>query len=175
MDTECRLTSGHEKDGQQIIMGIGNTMMRDEGIGVQVVDEMQRCGYFPRGYTLAQIGASSFDIVHYASGKRVAVIVDCAYMGEVPGTIRMFTHTEVRSTKIRTGLSLHEGDVLQSIDLLQAIGEMPRQLYFFGIEPYAVEPGDGVTPALARNVFHYVAYVTNKIIATTAKARPVHA
>ena len=146
-----------------IIVGVGNTLMLDEGVGVHVVREMEKSGQYPPGFEIGEVGASSFNVIHLISSKKIAALVDCAYMDEEPGTIRMFSPEEAISKKIITGLSLHEGDLMQSVRLLEYMGEMPRRLCFFGIEPVDVNPGDGLTPLLEKKLKNYVTFVNNGI------------
>ncbi len=160
---------------RSVIAGVGNTMMRDEGAGINVVQRMELYGFVPAGYTIEKVGASSFNIVHAISSTEVAVVVDCAYMKETPGTIRMFTPDQVESKKFSGGLSLHDGDLLQSIDLLRRIGEVPRHIYIFGIEPHTVEYGEGLSTILERNLFHYVAYICKCLETIGEMTRPVNA
>ena len=54
-------------------------------------------------------------------GRRLAVFVDCALMGEPPGTLRRFRPAGVASVKAQPGISLHDGDLLDTIRLVQAI------------------------------------------------------
>jgi len=159
--------TGNQLDS--IIVGVGNTLMLDEGVGVHVVREMERSGQYPPGFEIDEAGASSFNIIHLISSKNIAALVDCAYMGEEAGAIRMFSPEEAKSRKITTGLSLHEGDLIQSVRLMEHIGEMPRRLYFFGIEPLKVEPGDGLTPLLEEKLEDYAAFVNNSLLLVIQK------
>ncbi|MDZ7859790.1 MAG: hydrogenase maturation protease [Candidatus Krumholzibacteriota bacterium] len=158
-----------ESSSGSIIVGVGNTMMLDEGIGVRVVREMKKSGNYPSGFEIDEVGASSFNIIHLISSKNIAVLVDCAYMGEDSGVIRMFTPKEAESRKIRTGLSLHEGDLVQAVRLMEHTGVMPKWLYFFGIEPVEVAPGDRLSPLLDEKLDEYADFINENILSVIKK------
>jgi hydrogenase maturation protease len=154
--------TGNQADS--IIVGVGNTMMLDEGVGVHVVREMNKSGQYPSGFEISEAGASSFNIIHLISSKKIAALVDCAYMNEKPGAIRMFSPEEVKSKKIATGLSLHEGDLIQAVRLMEHMKVLPQRLYIFGIEPEKVEPGDGLTLLLKEELKNYAAFVNRSLL-----------
>ncbi|HMA75739.1 MAG TPA: hydrogenase maturation protease [Candidatus Krumholzibacteriaceae bacterium] len=158
-----------ENSSGSIIVGVGNTTMLDEGVGVRVVQEMRKSGNYPTGFEIDEVGASSFNIIHLVSSKNIAVLVDCAYMGEDPGVIRMFTPGEAESRKITTGLSLHEGDLIQAVRLMEHTGAMPKWLYFFGIEPVEVAPGDRLSPLLEEKLDEYAGFINEMILSVIRK------
>lgn len=138
-----------------LVAGLGNSLMSDEGVGVAVLGRLSaEAVRFPRA-ELVELGASAMRALHAMAGRRKAVFVDCALMGEQPGTIRRFTPEQVRSHKVPSGLSLHEGDLLKVIELSRALGECPEEIVIFGIEPQRVEPGETLSPALAARLAEY--------------------
>ncbi len=143
--------------GDILVAGLGNPLMGDEGVGVRV---MQRLMDGPTGrfadVQFVDLGTSMMSAVHAMAGRRKVIFIDCALMGEEPGVLRRFTPEDVRSVKVLPRFSLHEGDLLQAIELSRAMGECPDQVVIFGIEPSHVGPGEGLSPALAARVPYYV-------------------
>jgi hydrogenase maturation protease len=131
--------------------------MSDEGIGSRLVRELaERCGERPDVEFLDVGTGSSLRVLHAISGRRKVVFVDCAMMGEPPGSIRRFTPAEVESTKELPLLSLHEGDPLGTLRLARSLGECPGEVVIFGIQPQNVEPGRELSPELERRLADYV-------------------
>ncbi|MBI3986469.1 MAG: hydrogenase maturation protease, partial [Lentisphaerae bacterium] len=118
-----------------VVIGLGNTLMSDEGVGIHLLHRLKaRASGFP-GVDFVDLGASGLRLVHALAGRKRAILLDCARMGETPGTIRRFTPEEVRTGKKLPGFSLHEGDVLQAIALSRTLGECPESIVVFGIQP----------------------------------------
>ena len=152
-----------------VVAGVGNSMMGDEGVGIHIVRRLAARARPEFGIDWAEVGTSTMSLIHVIAHRRKAVVVDCARMGEEPGAIRRFTPGQVRSGKLLTRLSLHEGDLLQAIDLSIRLGEGPSDIVIFGIEPESVEPGDRLSPRLQASLDSYVRQVAAEVDAGCGK------
>jgi len=139
-----------------VVVGLGNLLMSDEGAGVYVVRELMTRSECPSHVDLVELGSSLMGAVHAIAGRRKAVLVDCAHMGEPAGTMRRFSPDEVVSTKTQTCFSLHEGDLLGALELSRKLGEYPMEVVIFGIQPEKIWLGDGLSPALRERLGDYV-------------------
>ena len=148
---------------ETVVIGVGNLLMADEGVGVHVVRELQQCGREFPGTDLLDLGASGMEVLHSIAGRRKAVIIDCALMGEAPGTIIRFEPEEVRSKKSVSALSFHEGDLPQILDLSKRVGECPDDVVIFGIEPDTIGFGEQLSPALGSRLPEYVAEIEREL------------
>jgi hydrogenase maturation protease len=149
----------HQRKGT-VVVGIGNALMTDEGVGVAVVRGLMSSPALSGEVDFVEAGTSLMAVVHAIAGRRKAVLVDCACMDEGPGTIRRFSPDMVVSRKGLDRLSLHEGDVLEALKLSQRLGEYPGELVVYGIQPQSVEPGETLSPALRDRIDEYVTTVS---------------
>ncbi len=146
-----------------IVIGLGNTLMSDEGVGVRVVQRLlDFAGRFPL-VDFIDAGTGGMSILHLIRGKDKAIFIDCARMGEKPGVIRKFTPQEIKSTRILAHQSLHEADLIKVIDLAGQLGQCPARIVIFGIEPELIEPGTGLSETLAGKLEHYVSVVCGEL------------
>jgi len=137
--------------------------MSDEGIGVRILEALQDLKDGPSGVDFLDSGNSGMRILHSLEGRQKVVFVDCAFMESPPGTLRRFTPAEVETRKVLPRLSLHEGDLLQTLELAGRLGILPDEVVLIGIQPLSVEPGDGITPELAGNFDRYVRTVLDEL------------
>jgi len=138
-----------------VVVGVGNVLMSDEGIGVVLFRRLlEKAGHFT-GIDFLEAGSALMPIVHAIEGRKKAVILDCALMGEEPGTLRRFNPEHVRSVKDLPGLSLHEGDVMGALALSDSLGEIPNEIVIFGVEPLSVEIGSDLSEALQARLPEY--------------------
>jgi hydrogenase maturation protease len=147
-----------------IVIGLGNTLMSDEGVGVRVV---QRLSDFANEFPLVDFvdaGTAGLSILHLISGKDKAVFIDCAKMGEKPGTIRKFTPKDIQSTKVLAHQSLHEADLIKIIDLAKQLDQCPADIIIFGIEPQSVKPGCELSKTLAGKLDKYVNTICKELL-----------
>ena len=146
-----------------IVLGLGNPLMGDEGIGVKVIEMLQSAsGDFP-GADFVDAGAGGMSLLHLLAGRKKAIIIDCAIMGEKPGTIKRFTPEEVRTVKKLAHLSLHEVDILKVIELARQLEECPDRITFFGIEPESIEQRMGLSDCLTQRLAEYVEAVMTEL------------
>lgn len=146
-----------------VVIGLGNVLLTDEGVGVHVVNRIEALhGEFP-DVEFVDAGAAGMKLLHIIPGRQKAILVDCALMDEPPGTLRRFLPDQVRSIKALAGLSMHEGDLLSIIRLCGELGDIPEEVVILGIEPDIVEPGQEVSDCLAERMDEYVAAVRAEI------------
>ncbi len=144
-------------------MGLGNLLMGDEGIGIHVVRDLQLLPGVRENIALFEAGTSPISAIHMIANRGKAVLIDCAYMGLSSGEIRRFSPEEVLSLKSMTGLSLHEGDLLNWLEVSRRLGEYPNELVVLGIEPAETAFGEQISPELEERIGEYVDAVLEEI------------
>jgi len=146
-----------------VVLGLGNPLMADEGVGVYLIERLQEsAGDFPF-VDFVDAGTGGLAVLHLLEGRRQAIVIDCAFMGEPPGTIRRFTPEEVRSTKVLAHQSLHEADLLRILDMARQLGQGPGTVVIFGIQPERVEPGLGLSRTLRERIDGYLAAIRREL------------
>ena len=145
------------------IIGLGNLYMSDEGIGPRVVAELLQREEPLQNVDVMDLGMNGFQVVHELAGRRKVVFVDCAVMGEPPGTLRRFTPEEVRTQKVQPATSSHGGDLLQTIRLARDMGDCAEEIVIFGVEPGRVEQGEGLSEELTKRLGEYVEAIVQEV------------
>ena len=146
-----------------VVIGLGNPLMTDEGVGIAVVARLHQCADLPADVEVIDLGTGGLNVLHEIKGRSKVVFVDCAYMNASPATLRRFTPDEVQSAKLQTRLSLHEGDLLQTLELARQLGELPSEIVIYGIEPESVTFGDHLSDTLKRRLDEYVETIRQEI------------
>ncbi len=142
-----------------VVIGLGNPLMSDEGIGIHLLQALSAdAGRHPDA-DFVDAGTAGFKALHAIAGRRKAVFIDCAMMGEAPGTIRRFSPDEVRSRKALPRFSLHEGDLLDTLEISRKLGECPADVVIFGIEPVSMAPGQELSDLLRSRLGEYRATI----------------
>jgi len=158
------------------VIALGNLLLSDEGVGVHILQALENHPKRPKDVDLIDSGNSSMTVLHGMTDRKKVVFVDCALMDEAPGTIRRFTPEEVRTRKNFTGLSLHDGDLLVTLELAKQLEGYPDQVVIFGIQPSSWEPGDRLSPLLQAKLGNYVdavwAELKKGFSCETEKVRP---
>jgi hydrogenase maturation protease len=146
-----------------LIICLGNPLMRDEGIGIRLASELLNHFADSPDVEVMDLGTGGFSAIHAMKGREKVIFVDCAVMGQEPGTMIRFTPEQVRSEKVHMRYSLHEGDLLNTLELSRRLGERPEDILIFGIEPKEIADGEGLTSALEHNIQQYVQTILQEL------------
>ena len=159
------MTFGQVKE--TIVVGLGNPIMADEGIGTVLVEELEKlaiAGKLPAD-TIEYYdgGCGGMYLLHTIAERKKAILIDCCLMDTEPGTIRRFTPDDVNSVKQMSHLSLHEVDILKVIELAKEIGQCPDEIVIFGIEPVAIEQQLHLNDAIQKRIPEYIETIRNEL------------
>ena len=135
------------------IIGIGNPMMADDGIGPRLVAELE--GFVP-GVALIDMGTGGMQLVHVLAGYESVLIIDSADMDLTPGQFRIFSPEDVVSLKETRAYSLHDWDLLRSIEISRNLGEAPTRILIFAVQPRSLDMRDGLSHELESRIPSYV-------------------
>ena len=128
------------------VIGVGNILMGDEGVGVRAVEELGRLK-LPEGVQLIDAGTAIHSLMGRLSEFDKLVIIDAVKGGRPPGTIYRLALDEIESDPSRI-LSLHDLGVLETLRIERLIGDVPEEVVIVGIEPERVEPSLELSPVL---------------------------
>ncbi|MCD6508196.1 HyaD/HybD family hydrogenase maturation endopeptidase [Candidatus Poribacteria bacterium] len=120
------------------VVGVGNILMGDEGIGVKVVEELRK-ERLPEGVELFDGGTAFHVLVDDLIDFDKLIIVDAVLGGEPPGTIYRFEFGELEEMISEITLSLHDVGVMEALMLERLTHRIPEEIVFIGIEPERIE------------------------------------
>jgi hydrogenase maturation protease len=164
-----------EKPKATIVVGLGNPLMADEGIGVALVDELAKlaaAGKLPtEDVEYYDGGCGGMYLLHTIAGRKKAILVDCCLMGAQPGTLRRFTPDDVNSVKQMAHLSLHEIDILKVLELAKQIGQCPDEIVIFGIEPVQITQQMHLNDEIRTQIPHYIDTIKSEILRNKSPER----
>ncbi len=134
---------------QTLILGVGSPLRGDDAIGILAVQALRERGDLPPGVDVFDGGTDGLGLIPVLEAYPRVIVVDAVEMGLPPGTLRRFTWEDVRVNGRMGGLSLHESDLGAALSLAEALGSLPRQLVFFGVQPHDTAWDAPLSPAVA--------------------------
>lgn len=145
-----------------LILGIGNILLMDEGIGVHTVDRLRNIP-LPSDVELMDGGTMGIDLLFSIEGRRKVIVIDTVKAGEPPGTMYRFTDKDLISKKeaLRTAHGIDFSDVVRTA---QMMGTKPDEVVFIGIEPESMEEGMELSPLIASRIPALIKLVTDELI-----------
>ena len=145
-DRESRNSSG-----RTIVLGLGNLLLRDEGIGVHIVRILEERKILPPGIELVDGGVATLDVVEMFDERDRLIVVDAVKGGEEPGAIYKFRPGDVKS-KYSSTTSLHQLSFLEALRMAEQIGKVPTDITIIGVEPADMQFGMELSPAIEERV-----------------------
>jgi len=131
-----------------VVLGVGNELMADEGVGVHVVRRLRQAGSDER-VELIEAGTALIEALDLVEPGADVVVVDAASGGGEPGSVYRLALDDVAAPR---GVSLHETSLPEAFAVAQAGGARFGRVVIFGIEPSVVRVGTEVSQALAEEL-----------------------
>lgn len=144
------------------VVGIGNSIMQDDGIGVHVINKMAEMD-FPSNIEFVDAGVNSYDMVDIFCQADSLIIVDAMHTGGEPGTIYRAPLDELGLKSIDSIASLHEMHFIEAINMVRLLGANP-EVIVYGIEPQTVSLGLELTPLIADKVPRLMELIQEELI-----------
>lgn len=134
-----------------LILGIGNMLHKDDGLGVFIVNEIiNSVKDLPEYVEVADGGVLGYDLLPLMSRREKIVIVDALKVGDEPGSIYKFPARHL--TDSNNKFSLHEMGVKKIIDMLTLTGETP-EIEIIGIVPEDINTLEiGISDSVKKSV-----------------------
>jgi hydrogenase maturation protease len=143
-----------------VVVGVGNLLMKDEGIGIHIVRALQEID-LPPDIELID-GGTSPDVIAYAGAGNKMIIIDAAKAGGEPGSIYHYRPEDLAAGK-RALTSAHELGVAENLKLMALAGNEPRETIIIGIEPKEIDWGTELSPELKKRIPAIVKVILREI------------
>jgi len=120
-----------------LIIGLGNILLTDEGIGIHVLKELKKRNKIP-DTEFVDLGTSSLDLEYFIreDTEKMAVI-DCIMASKSePGTIYKVSIDDLKKRK-SADYSLHQLEFIDSINLISLLSKVPKTI-ILGITPFNI-------------------------------------
>ena len=122
---------------QVVILGVGNILFSDEGLGVRVVEKLMEDYEFPENVSLEDGGVLGLNLLGVISNADHLIVVDAIRNGGIPGTLYRLEGEEIPK-RILAKNSIHQVDLLETLTLCQVLEKRP-QTVIVGVEPADIE------------------------------------
>jgi len=135
-----------------IIIGIGNPVRSDDGVGLRVAGELRRLLPASAGIATAELHCGGMQLMEAMAGYDRAIVIDAMLDGGIPGTIRTFDPEELPNT--RTTNSTHDGSLRAALEFGRAVGlRVPSSIRIWAVEAGDVETlGEALTPRVEQAI-----------------------
>lgn len=134
-----------------LILGVGNILMKDDGVGVYVAQKMMDMN-LPPDVEVMDGGVKGLDLIYYIEGRKKVIVVDAITLDDVPGSIYRFTDKDLAEKKqfLRTAHGIDFHDVVKMAERFSE--NKPEEVVFIGIVPEDISEGLELTPKIEQKI-----------------------
>lgn len=137
------------RDGHVLVLGIGNLLNTDEGVGIHAVRALQaRRAQARDGIHLVDGGTLGLNLLPLVEQATHLLLLDCVDAGKPGGTLVELTKEEI---PLYTGLKMsqHQTTFQEVMGLAAVRGLLPEQLHLIGVQPVSLDIGTELSPQVS--------------------------
>jgi hydrogenase maturation protease len=162
---------GQNRGKRIMVLGVGNILFTDEGIGVRVIEHLARKYEFSSNVTLYDGGTLGMRLMGPILECELLIVVDAVLGDGPPGTVYRLTGEGLRQS-LAFKNSLHQTDLVDTLIYCELLGNRPEAVVV-GIEPQDFRSMSVVlSPAIAASMERIVLAVVDEIAASGGTAVP---
>jgi hydrogenase maturation protease len=139
--------------GGILVLGVGNILLRDEGVGVAVTQVLSSPGGddLPEGTIVVDGGTLGLDLLPMIGTAAALVMVDAVNLRRPPGSVAVIRGDDIHGT-LAGHVSPHQVGIGDLVSAARLLGQLPPRVSLVAIQPGAIEIGLELTPEVAAAV-----------------------
>ncbi len=155
-----------------VVLGVGNILLKDEGVGVKVVEELKKKYTFPSNVQLVDGGTQGLWLLSTLQDADHLIVIDAVLGRCEPGSIYRLEKDDLPKG-LRAKQSAHDSDLIEALNLCALLDQSPESVVVIGIEPEDISPyGLELTQKIQDRVQELMDRVLTELEALGAKAAP---
>ena len=136
-----------------LVLGLGNTLLGDEGVGVHIIQKFQQEDPALDGVTFLDGGTLSFTLAGYIEEADHLIIIDAAQLNSEPGVISVYEGEAMdQFVTSNRNKSVHEVNITDILSLAHLTGHLPVRRALIGIQPKLIDWGDTLSEPVAQAI-----------------------
>ncbi len=146
-----------------LVLGLGNILLRDEGIGVHVVRALADLAW-PAEVELCDGGTAGLNLLDLLADRSSVIVIDALDSDDPVGSIRCLHENEL-GAECQPLLSLHDLGLMEALAAARRIGCAPQRIAVIGVRPRVVAWGLELSAEIAALVPRLVEMVKAEVAA----------
>ncbi|HSA54750.1 MAG TPA: HyaD/HybD family hydrogenase maturation endopeptidase [Gemmatimonadaceae bacterium] len=155
-----------------VVLGLGNMLMTDDGIGLAALARLQDEWFIPRRVELVDGGTWGMNLLPIIESTDRLLVLDAIDSGAEPGTLSVLRDGDVPRV-LAQKLSPHQIDLREVLALAALRGTLPDELVAIGVQPDVVEMGTDLSPAVEARLGELVSLAAAQLRAWDVDCFPV--
>ncbi len=153
-----------------VVLGIGNVLLSDEGVGVHAVQALEDRFVLSDAVEVIDGGTTGMELLPDLNGADHLIVVDAVRVGRPPASVVRLVDDEVPAF-FKTKLSPHQVGLSDVLAALKFAGGAPKSVVLIGVQPVSLELDMALSPAVAARLDEVLDLVTAELAALGQPAR----
>lgn len=154
-----------------VVLGVGNLLLSDEGVGIQVIERLQKNYHLPAEVQVVDGGTLGMDLLYYLEGANKLLIIDAVETGKKPGTLIRLEGDEVPAF-FSLKMSPHQIGVPDMLFAAKLRDVYPEEIVLWGVQPAKFETSLELSPEVEAQVEPLIANVCQELARWGFPAEP---
>lgn len=154
-----------------VVIGLGNTIMGDDGVGLAALDMLRRRWLVPPSLQLVDGGTWGLNLLPVLESADRVLFLDAIDLGAPPGTLIELRDEQIPSY-LAVKLSPHQIDLREVLALTRFRGTTPGELIALGLQPLHVELSTDLSPVVGRNIVRLVETAVERLARWGVRCTP---
>ncbi len=134
-----------------LILGVGNVLIGDEGIGIRIIEELDNRYIFPDDVSLLDGGTAGVELLRYIEGKKLLILIDAMAADHPPGTVYQVEGEDVPKQFLER-ISPHQIGLSDLLATGMLSDNIPENIILFCVEPERLETGMYISDSVAKSI-----------------------
>jgi len=130
------------------ILGVGNVLCTDDGLGPYVIKVLESRYEFPGGVEVVDLGTPGLDLTPFLADARMVIVIDTIRGQQAPGSLRLLRDGEIVAAPPPSRMSPHEPGLREALMATEFSDSSPDEILFVGVIPESTDQGTRLTAAL---------------------------
>ena len=157
-----------------LVLGIGNVLLTDEGVGVRALNELKRRYCFSDNVEFLDGGTSGIELLRHIQDRDTLIIIDAMTHDREPGAVYRVENDDVPAV-FRTRISPHQLGLSDLLAAAMLTDNMPENLVLFGVEPESVDIGLELTATVEASLDKLITAVVEELRTLGCSVAPLNA
>ncbi len=152
-----------------VVLGIGNILLTDEGVGVRVIEALEEKYELPPDVEVIDGGTCGMEMLEQLEDLDGLVVVDCVRCKQPPATPVLLKGDDV-PVFFKTKLSPHQVSLSDVLASLEFTGRAPKSIAIVGMQPVSMSLGMELSPEVEARIPDLLAMTLSELAALGVKA-----
>lgn len=121
------------------VLGVGNVLMGDDGIGPYIVKVLEGRFEFPKHVVLEDLGTPGLGITPFLSDYQAIILIDAVSANGQPGDVKLYRKDDLIHLRIQPRVSPHDPALVEALLFAELSGKCPAEVLLVGVIPASSE------------------------------------